>query len=106
MLLYISGEDPSYCHNIRKNSQHTLEWNFLNYEKQIRNICRPKKKMSALKSSKNITNIQFNWISVYGEPTMSWGYVVLVIKGNFTTIMCFNIIWFYIHVFWNVMKID
>lgn len=69
-------------------------------------VDKKKKKMSALKSNKNITNIQFNSISVYWEPTMSRGYVVSVIKGNFTTIMCFNIIWFYIHVFWNVIQID
>lgn len=48
----------AYCHNVKKNSQHILEWNFLNYEKQIRSIYRQKK--SALKSNKNISNIQFN----------------------------------------------
>lgn len=37
---------------------------FPNYEKQIRSIYRQKKK-SALKSNKNINNIQFNSISIY-----------------------------------------
>lgn len=64
------------------------------------------RKKSALKSNKNISNIQFNSISIYWEPTMSQGYAVLVIKGNFTTTMCFNTTWVYIHVFWKAMQID
>lgn len=65
-----------------------------------------KKKKSALKSNENINNIQFNSISIYWEPTMSQTYDILVIRGNFTTTMYFNTIWFYIHVFWNAMQID